>query len=79
MSTENRAKAAVKKVEGNVQEAVGNVTGDSEDKAVGQAKQASGKVREGIEDAKDAIVDKAKQVSHKVHDAVEDVKDKLKK
>jgi uncharacterized protein YjbJ (UPF0337 family) len=79
MSTENRAKAAVKKVEGQVQETVGNATGDSEDQAVGKAKQTSGKVREGIEDAKDAVVDKARQASDKVHDAVENVKDKLKK
>jgi uncharacterized protein YjbJ (UPF0337 family) len=79
MSTENRAKAAVQKVEGKVQEAVGNVTGDSEDKVTGQAKQTGAKIREGIEDAKDTIVEKAKEVSEKVHDAVEDVKDKLKK
>lgn len=79
MSTENRAKAVVQKTEGKVQEAVGNVMGDSEDKATGQAKQTGAKVREGIEDAKDTIVEKAKEVSEKVHDAVEDVKDKLKK
>ena len=76
MSIENRAKAAVQKTEGKGQEFVGEVTGDSEDKAAGKAKQAAGRVKEGIEDAKDSVVDAARKVSDKVHDAVEEVKDK---
>jgi uncharacterized protein YjbJ (UPF0337 family) len=79
MSTENRAKAAVQKAEGKGQEVVGAVTGDSEDKAAGQAKQGAAKVREGIEDAKDNIADKAKQVADKVSDGIENAKDKLRK
>lgn len=55
MSTENRAKATAKNVEGKVQEAVGNVTGNPDDKAEGKAKQAEANVRHGVENAKDDI------------------------
>lgn len=79
MTIENRAKAAAQNLEGKGQEIVGAVTGDSQDEAMGKAKQVGTKIREGIEDAKDSIVDKAKQVADKVHDGVEDVKDKLNK
>ena len=78
MSIENRAKAAAQQVEGKGQEFVGDVTGDSEDKAAGKAKQTAGKVKDGIEDAKDSVVDAARKVGDKIHDAVEEVKDKAK-
>jgi uncharacterized protein YjbJ (UPF0337 family) len=55
MSIEDRAKAAAKNVEGKAQEALGNVTGDPEDKAKGKAKQAESEVRHGIEDVKDNV------------------------
>ncbi len=55
MSIEDRAKAAAKNVEGKAQEALGNVTGDPEDKAAGKAKQAESEVRHGVEDVKDNI------------------------
>jgi uncharacterized protein YjbJ (UPF0337 family) len=55
MSIEDRAKAAAKNVEGKAQEALGNVTGDPEDKAKGKAKQAESEVRHGIEDVKDNL------------------------
>jgi uncharacterized protein YjbJ (UPF0337 family) len=55
MSLEDRAKAVAKNVEGKVQEAVGNLTGDPEDKAEGKAKQAESQVRHTVEDAKDAV------------------------
>lgn len=55
MSTEDKAKAAAKNLEGKAQEAWGNVTGDPEDKAAGKAKQAEGEVRQGVEDAKDEV------------------------
>jgi uncharacterized protein YjbJ (UPF0337 family) len=55
MSIEDRAKAVGKNIEGKAQEALGNVTGDPEDKAEGKAKQAESQVRHGIEDAKDNI------------------------
>ncbi|MEH2240788.1 CsbD family protein [Nostoc sp.] len=55
MSIEDRAKAAAKNVEGKAQEALGNITGDPEDKAEGKAKQAESEVRHGIEDVKDKV------------------------
>ncbi|MDZ7954947.1 CsbD family protein [Nostoc sp. DedQUE09] len=55
MSIEDRAKAAAKNVEGKAQEALGNATGDPEDKAKGKAKQAESEVRQGIEDVKDNV------------------------
>jgi uncharacterized protein YjbJ (UPF0337 family) len=58
MSLEDRAKAAAKNVEGKIQEAVGNVTGDPEDQAEGKAKQAESKVRHTVENAKDAVKEK---------------------
>jgi uncharacterized protein YjbJ (UPF0337 family) len=55
MSLEDRAKATAKNVEGKAQEAMGNVTGDPEDKAKGKAKQAESEVRHGVEDVKDDV------------------------
>lgn len=62
MSTEDRAKATAKNVEGKVQEAAGDVTGDTKAKAKGQAKQDEASVRHAGEDLKDAaknVIDKA--------------------
>ncbi len=55
MSLEDKAKAVAKNIEGKAQEALGNITGDPEDKAVGKAKQAEAEVRQGVEDVKDGI------------------------
>jgi uncharacterized protein YjbJ (UPF0337 family) len=55
MSIEDRAKAAAKNVEGKAQEALGNITGDPEDKAKGKAKQAESEVGHAIEDVKDGV------------------------
>jgi uncharacterized protein YjbJ (UPF0337 family) len=55
MSLEDRAKATAKNVEGKAQEALGNITGDPEDKAEGKAKQAESQVRHGVEDVKDDV------------------------
>lgn len=62
MSLEDRAKATGKNIEGKAQEALGNITGDPEDKAEGKAKQAEAQVRHTKEDVKDKakdIVDRA--------------------
>jgi uncharacterized protein YjbJ (UPF0337 family) len=53
MSIKNRAKATAKNIEGKVQEAVGDLTGDPKTQAEGKAKQAEAKVRHGVEDVKD--------------------------
>jgi uncharacterized protein YjbJ (UPF0337 family) len=55
MSLEDKAKAAGKNIEGKAQEALGNVTGDPEDKAEGKAKQGEAQVRQGVEDVKDNV------------------------
>ena len=55
MSIEDRAKAIGKNIEGKAQEALGNVTGDPEDKAEGKAKQAESQVRHAAEDVKDRV------------------------
>lgn len=54
MSTEDKAKATAKNVEGKAQEMLGNVTGDPQDKAEGKAKQTEAEVRHAGEDVKDA-------------------------
>ncbi|GAB1543909.1 CsbD family protein [Scytonema sp. NUACC21] len=55
MSLEDRAKATAKNIEGKAQEAIGNISGDPEDKNEGKAKQAESEVRHGIEDVKDNV------------------------
>ncbi|NMF86378.1 CsbD family protein [Nodosilinea sp. P-1105] len=55
MSLEDRAKATVKNIEGNVQEAVGNLTGDPKTQTEGQEKQAEAKVRHTVENIKDEV------------------------
>lgn len=55
MSTENRMDATLKNIEGKLQEAAGEVTGDPKMKAKGQAKQAEAQVRHSVENVKDDI------------------------
>jgi uncharacterized protein YjbJ (UPF0337 family) len=62
MSIEDRAKAIAKNVEGKVQEAVGDVTGNPRDKVEGQDKQNQAAAMHAVEDVKDAakdIIDRA--------------------
>jgi len=53
MSMKDKAKATTKNIEGKVQEAVGDLTGDPKTQAEGKAKQAEAKVRHAVEDVKD--------------------------
>jgi uncharacterized protein YjbJ (UPF0337 family) len=53
MSTEKRAKATAKNIEGKVQEAAGDLTGDTKTQAEGKEKQVEAKVRHAVEDVKD--------------------------
>ena len=55
MSTEDRAEATAKNIEGKAQEAMGNLTGDKKDQAEGQAKQAEASAQHAVEDGKDAV------------------------
>ncbi|MBE9078584.1 CsbD family protein [Romeria aff. gracilis LEGE 07310] len=55
MGLDDRVDATAKNIEGKVQEAVGEVTGDPKDKAEGQAKQAEAEVQHAAEDVKDEL------------------------
>jgi uncharacterized protein YjbJ (UPF0337 family) len=57
MSLEERAKATAKNIEGKVQEAVGNLTGDPKTQEEGKEKQAEAAVRHTVEDVKDKVKD----------------------
>lgn len=55
MSSENRVEATAKNIEGKIQEAAGNLTGDPKLKAEGQAKQAEAEIRHSVENVKDEV------------------------
>jgi uncharacterized protein YjbJ (UPF0337 family) len=55
MSLQNRAKATAKNIEGKVQEAVGDLTGDRRDQLEGKAKQVEASIRNTVEDVKDQV------------------------
>ncbi|AFZ23233.1 hypothetical protein Cylst_0908 [Cylindrospermum stagnale PCC 7417] len=52
-----RAKAVKKNVEGKTQNAIGKITGDSKDQAVGTAKQVGAGIIHTVEDVKDKVKD----------------------
>ncbi len=55
MSIEDRVDATLKNVEGKVQEAVGDFTGDPKDQAEGKAKQVEARAEHSKENLKDEI------------------------
>ncbi|MFO8041244.1 MAG: CsbD family protein [Sodalinema sp.] len=55
MGIKDRAKATAKDVEGNIEEAVGDLTGNNEAKAKGKSKQAEAKIRHSVEDGKEGV------------------------
>ena len=55
MSIEDRMKATAKNIEGKVQEAVGDITGNPQDKVEGKDKQAEAQVQHSVENVKDNI------------------------
>lgn len=62
MSIEDRTEAIAKNIEGKVQEAVSEITGDPKDKIEGQAKQDEAAAIHAKEDVKDKakdVIDKA--------------------
>ena len=67
MSTENRAKAVGKNIEGKLQEVWGNLTGSKKDQATGKAKQAESAARHAVEDVKET----AKGIADKAKDAID--------
>jgi uncharacterized protein YjbJ (UPF0337 family) len=62
MSLEKRVEATSKNVEGKLQEALSEITGDPKDKIEGQAKQDEAAAMHTVEDLKDKaknVIDKA--------------------
>jgi uncharacterized protein YjbJ (UPF0337 family) len=55
MSLKDRAKATAKNIEGKVQEALGDLSGDTKAQAEGKEKQAEARVRHVVEDVKDEV------------------------
>lgn len=55
MSTEDRMKATAKNIEGKAQEVLGEITGNPQDKAEGQAKQAEAQMQHEVENAKEQV------------------------
>jgi len=53
MSLEDKIKAAAKNVEGKLEAAAGELTGDNQMKVEGQAKQAQAAAAQVVEDVKD--------------------------
>ncbi|WP_309742592.1 CsbD family protein [Chamaesiphon sp. OTE_20_metabat_361] len=79
MSIEDRAKSTAQDLEGKGQEAMGKVTGSSQDEVAGQAKQGAAKVGNAIEDAKDKIAEKAQELGDKVKDGIDNAKREMNK
>lgn len=62
MSIEDRAEAVAKNIEGKIQEAASEITGDPKDKIEGQAKQdqaAAIHTREDMKDKAKEVIDRA--------------------
>ncbi|MBO3457909.1 CsbD family protein [Aetokthonos hydrillicola Thurmond2011] len=55
MSLEKRVEATAKNIEGKVQEAFGEITGNPRQKAEGQAKQAEAQIEHTVENLKDEV------------------------
>ena len=55
MSIEDRINATAKNIEGKVQEAAGEITGNPQDKAEGKEKQADAQLQHSIENVKDDL------------------------
>ncbi len=55
MTAEKRVEATAKNIEGKIQEVVGEVTGNPQDKAEGQAKQAQAQATHTVENIKDEL------------------------
>lgn len=74
LATMNRAEAMAKNLEGQAQEAMGNITGDSQDKIMGKAKQVESQIRNAAEDMKDEIQlsDRAKAVAKNVEGKIQE-------
>ncbi len=55
MSLKDRAEATAKNIEGKVQAAIGELTGDTKVEVEGEEKQAEARINHTIEDVKDEV------------------------
>lgn len=55
MSLQDKAKAIAKNLEGKIQAAAGEITGDPQQKAEGKAKQVQAQAMNAVENAKDKV------------------------
>lgn len=62
MSIENRMKATAKNIEGKAQEALGDLTGDPQQKAEGKVKQIQANIEHGVENLKEELDVKKNQI-----------------
>ena len=67
MSLEDKIKATAKEAEGRLQAAAGDITGDDQMKAEGEAKQ----VQANLMDAAGSLKDKVQQAATSVGEAIE--------
>ncbi len=72
MSVEDKIKASAKDAEGRLQAAAGDITGDDQMKAEGQAKQ----VQAHLMDAAGSLKDKVQQAAASVGDVIDDLTSK---
>lgn len=61
----DQVKGVAKHVEGEVQEQVGKLTGDTETRVKGHAKEMEGKAQKELGDAREALKDKAEDLDRK--------------
>jgi uncharacterized protein YjbJ (UPF0337 family) len=76
MGLDDKTSAAAKAVEGKLQAAAGELTGDEKLKLEGEAKQLQAKVIDAAGDLKDKVQDVAGDLSEKAHDVAGDLKEK---
>ncbi len=55
MGLKNKIKAAFKKLQGQAQEALGEITGDNKQKIQGKKKQVEGSAQQSFENLKDRV------------------------
>jgi uncharacterized protein YjbJ (UPF0337 family) len=55
MSLEDKVKATAENIEGKIQEAEGDLTGNPKTQAKGKAKQVEAAIQHTVEDVKDAV------------------------
>jgi len=77
MSIEDRIKAAAKDVEGKLQSAAGEVTGDEQTKLEGDAKQIQADAMHAAAELKEKAQTLVDKLKHAATDAINHGKDKL--